>query len=114
MRRGEIFWVDFPSGPPGSTGGEIRHARPAVVVTAEGIVDHLNRVQVVPLTSQRLATVFPWESPVSAASTGHRPSKALASQVRTVAKERVGRFVGRLAAAELTSLDEALRRLLAL
>jgi mRNA interferase MazF len=104
--------VEFPAHPPGSTGGEIRRARPAVVVTAEGIVAHLNRVQVVPLTTQGMATVFPWESLVGAASTGHRPSKALASQVRTVAKERVGRYVGRLADAELAALDVALRRLL--
>lgn len=47
MKRGEARWVRF--GP--SVGGEIRKRRPAVVVTNDVAVSHLNRVQVVPLTT---------------------------------------------------------------
>jgi mRNA interferase MazF len=109
MRRGEIYLVGFLPGPPGAIGGEIRKPRPAVLVTTDAAIRRLNRVQVVPLSSQRLDYLRPWESPVSAASTGDRPSKAMADQIRTVAKERLGRRLGQLTAAELADLAAALR-----
>jgi mRNA-degrading endonuclease toxin of MazEF toxin-antitoxin module len=69
---------------------------------------------VVPLTSQRVDTLFPGESAVDATSTGHVPSKALATQLRTVAKERVRRLLGALTHAERDALDAAIRTHLAL
>ena len=88
MKRGEVWWVRF--GP--SIGGEIRKRRPAVVVTNEVAISHLNRVQVVPLTTN-VSRVYPGEAIVVV---NDRPHKAMADQLTTVSKERIEAFFGSL------------------
>ena len=73
MKRGEVWWVRF--GP--SVGGEVRKQRPAVVVTNNVALSHLNRVQVVPLTTN-VSRVYPGETIVAL---NDRPHKAMADQL---------------------------------
>jgi mRNA interferase MazF len=71
-------------------------------------------VAVVPVTSS-VERVHPFQVLLPAGETGlPRDSKAQAEQVRSVAVERVGPVVGRLAGALAAALDDALRLHLAL
>ena len=66
-------------------------------------------ITVVPVTSN-VARIFPFQVLLPAESTGLRvDSKAQAEQVRSVSVERLGPVLGRLPAAVMNELNEALR-----
>lgn len=115
MRRGEIRWVDLDP----ARGSEASKRRPAVIVSndaANTTAARLGRgvVTVVPVTSS-IERVYPFQLLLPAIDTGlDRDSKAQAEQVRSVAVERIGGRAGRVPAALMLRLDEALRLHLAL
>jgi len=100
-RRGEVYWVSF--GP--AVGGEIRKARPAVVVSNDAANTALNRLQVVPITSQT-GRVYPSEALVTLR--GER-RKAMADQLTTASRKRLVGYMGRLGAADMEQVDRAIR-----
>ncbi len=101
MRRGEIWWVDLDP----AAGSETRERRPAVIVSNDASNQAQSRVQIVPLTSQA-ARVYPWEASIFL---NGRRSKAMADQIRTVAKSRLVALAGTASATELAALEGALR-----
>jgi mRNA interferase MazF len=115
MRRGEVYLVALDP----VRGSESNKTRPAVLVSndaANQAADRTGRgvVTVVPVTSS-ISRIYPFQVELRAAECGLAvDSKAQAEQVRAVAVQRLGRQVGRLPAATLRRLDDALRTHLAL
>ena len=101
MKRGEVWWVNFDP----SVGGEIRKKRPAVILSNDAANRHLNRVQVVPLTSQT-GRVYPSEALVTV---GKRQSKAMADQLTTASKQRLLNRAGQLSRSDLQAVEAAVR-----
>jgi mRNA interferase MazF len=96
-----VYWVDFDP----ARGGETSRRRLAVIVSNDAAVRAQNRVQVVPLTTN-VNRVFRWEALVQI---GAVPHKALADQIRTVAKERLQEQMGALSATDMLAVERAIR-----
>src|SRR5437762_1940384 len=100
IKRGEIWWVSFDP----SVGGEIRKTRPAVIVSNNAANAVLNRVVVVPITSQT-AKLYPGEAMVTIDG---RPGKAMADQIAAASKHRLRSRVAALTPADLKSVEDAI------
>ena len=110
MRRGDVWLVDFNP----VRGSEAKKIRPAVLVSndrANATAARLGYgvVTVIPVTSN-VTNVYPFQVLLPVGTTGLlSASKAQAEQVRSVAVERLTRFLGRVTTDDLTDIDNALR-----
>ncbi len=101
MKRGEVWWVNFDP----SIGGEVQKLRPAVIVSNDAANKHLNRLQVVPLTTN-VDRVYPSEAPLVVRG---KPHKAMADQLTTVSKTRLGERLGRVSVKDMQGVEQAIR-----
>ena len=100
INRSEVWWVDFNP----SIGGEIQKTRPAVVISNNYSNNALNRVQVVPITSN-IEKCYPCEVYVVVDS---KKAKAMADQITTVSKTRLKNKISLLTASEMELIERAI------
>ncbi len=100
MKRGEVWWINFDP----SIGGEIRKQRPAVIVSNDAANHYLNRVQVVPITSN-VGKLYPSEAYVTLRG---KKAKAMADQITTVSKKRLINSAGSISYTEMEDIGRAI------
>ncbi|HTW32867.1 MAG TPA: type II toxin-antitoxin system PemK/MazF family toxin [Candidatus Sulfotelmatobacter sp.] len=98
-RRGEVWWVAFDP----SVGGEIQKTRPAIVLSNDSANAALNRVIVIPITSQ-VAKVYPGETLITVKG---EQRKAMADQIMTASKQRLKSKLGSLSRSDVTAVENA-------
>jgi len=101
MKRGDVWWVNFEP----SLGSETRKVRPAVIISNNSANTHLNRVQVVPLTSNN-GRCYASEVLVSLNGTDN---KAMADQIATIDKVRLRELIGTLTSKEMKQIERAIK-----
>jgi mRNA interferase MazF len=106
LRRGDVWWVSFDP----SIGGEIRKTRPAVVLSNDTANSVLNRVVVIPLSSQT-GKIYPAEALVSL---NGEARKVMADQIATASKLRLRSQIGTLSPADMRAVEDVLLRFLAI
>lgn len=99
-RRGEVWWVAFDP----SVGGEIQKTRPALIVSNNAANLALNRLIVVPLTSQ-IAKVYPGQALITL---NGESRKAMADQLTTASKERLRTRLGQLSNSDVVAVEGAI------
>jgi mRNA interferase MazF len=97
-RRGEVWWVSFDP----SVGGEIQKTRPAVILSNDAANISLNRVIVVPISSQ-VAKLYPGEAPVTL---NGEQRKAMADQIMTASKRRLKSRLGVLSRIDIAAVEK--------
>jgi mRNA interferase MazF len=98
MRRGEVYWVDFPA-PVGR--------RPAVLVSRNEAYAVRSRFSVVPLT--RTVRAIPTEVRLGPSDGLPKDGVANADEIVTIPRQIVSRRVATLSPAKLAELDDAVR-----
>ncbi|MFZ0732971.1 MAG: type II toxin-antitoxin system PemK/MazF family toxin [Candidatus Sulfotelmatobacter sp.] len=96
-RRGEVWWVSFDP----SVGGEIQKTRPAIIISNDAANIGLNRVIVVPITSQ-IAKLYPGEAFITV---NGEKRKAMADQIVTASKQRLQNKLGTLVRSDMTAVE---------
>lgn len=101
MNRGEVWWVQFDP----SIGSEIRKRRPGIILSNSVANQHLNRVVVVPITSN-VDRVYPSEALISV--TG-KAAKAMADQIMAADKSRLDGRMATLSREDLAAVEQAVK-----
>ena len=107
IRRGDVVLVSLDP----VRGSEVGKTRPAVVLQNDLANRSSPTVTVVPVSSQNVDRVFPFQVLIPAGEGGlEKDSKALCEQIRTLSRLRLGDRLGRLSPERLDEIRAALDR----
>jgi mRNA interferase MazF len=101
MKRGEVWWVNLDP----SIGTEIKKTRPAVIVSNDSANKFLNRVQIIPLTSN-IDNCYPSEAIITV---NNGKSKAMADQITTADKKRMQEFICQISSKDIMAIEKAIK-----
>jgi mRNA interferase MazF len=111
IKRGDIYLAALDP----VVGREISKTRPVVVVSNNLNNRYGGTVTVLPITSQQLKKVYPFELLLSKGNANlPKKSKIKADQIRTLDKSRLIKRFGRLTEEQASLIDEAIKIHLAL
>jgi len=105
LRRGDLILVNLDP----TLGAEINKTRPAIVVSNDLANQFSSLVTILPITSQKLEKIYPFEVLLENKKSLPKISKVKADQIRTLDKKKVIKKMGELLPNELSKLDVALR-----
>jgi mRNA interferase MazF len=100
LKRGNVYWLAFDP----SVGGEIQKTRPAVIVSNDAANTALNRVIVVPISSQT-ARLYPGEALIQLEG---QQRKAMADQLTTASKLRIKKMIGTVSPEDMLRIERAI------
>lgn len=106
IRRGDVWWVSFDP----SIGGEIQKTRPAVIMSNNAANVALNRVVVVPLSTQ-VSKIYPAEALITL---NGEQRKAMADQITTASKKRLRNRMGSMSLRDMRVIEDTILRYLAI
>jgi mRNA interferase MazF len=104
IKRGEIYYVMLGK----SVGSEQAGNRPCIIVQNDTGNAHSTTTQIVPLTGRRERPTQPTHVVISSASGLDVISIAMVEQMRTVDKQRLGKYIGNINDSEQAQLDTAI------
>ncbi|MDX2438132.1 MAG: type II toxin-antitoxin system PemK/MazF family toxin [Acidobacteriota bacterium] len=105
LSRGDVVRVRLDP----TEGRKIRKTRPAVVVSNRAACRYDSVIQVVPITALPERELRPYETSIGMEPSGlSKPSRAVANQIRTVARHRITERLGHVASFELDAIDRAI------
>ena len=111
IKRGEVFLASLDP----VIGREISKTRPVVIVSNDKNNEFSGTVTVLPITSQNLQSIYPFEVFLSKGDANlPKNSKVKANQIRTLDKNRLVKNIGLLDTRKLNTIEKAIKIHLAL
>jgi mRNA interferase MazF len=101
MNRGSVWWVDLEP----ARGTEIQKTRPAIIVSNDFANRSINRVVVIPLTTN-VKTFYAGNAFVTINGI---QNKAMADQIRAVDKSRLTNKISELSFEDMQAIDKAIK-----
>ena len=101
MKRGEVWWVNLEP----TIGTEINKTRPAVIISNDSANKFLNRMQIIPLTSN-VENCYPSEAIITL---NDKKSKAMADQIATADKKRLKDKIGTVSTKDMVAIEKAIK-----